>query len=212
MWIVLLLGCSESKSEEHLSVRVFGEIVRKFKMPKTMLCAFLLLVLLPWQGTAANETADVWAPLQFMVGNWAGTTHGQPGKGKVERSYQFALKGKFIQVANKSTYPPQASNAKGEIHEDIGFISYDGSRKRFVLRQFHVEGFVNTYVSDVIPEGAHVITFTSEAIENIPAGYRSRETYTILGKDEFSERFEIAEPGKDFALYSENRLQRVGEK
>jgi len=44
------------------------------------------------------------------------------------------------------------------------------------------------------------------------AGYRAREAYTILGKDEFSERFEIAEPGKDFTLYSENRLHRVREK
>jgi len=32
----------------------------------------------------------------------------------------------------------------------------------------------------------------------IPAGYRARETYTILSEDEFTERFEIAEPGKDF--------------
>jgi hypothetical protein len=46
----------------------------------------------------------------------------------------------------------------------------------------------------------------------LPAGYRARETYTILGKDEFSERFEIAEPGKYFELHSENRLQRSGEK
>jgi MFS family permease len=88
-----------------------------------------------------------------------------------------------------------------------GFLT--GARKCFVLRQFHVEGFVNTYVSDAISDGGRVITFTSEAIENIPAGYRARETYTILGKDEFSERFEIAEPGKDFTLYSENRLRRV---
>jgi len=169
-------------------------------MRKIVLFAFLLSLLL--SGSAAKAAPDVWAPLQFMVGNWAGTTHGEPGNGKVDRSYQFALKGKFIQVANKSTYPPQTSNPKGEIHEDVGFISYDGARKRFVLRQFHVEGFVNTYVSDAIPEGTHVITFTSEAIENIPAGYRARETYTVLGKDEFSERFEIAEPGKDFALLS----------
>jgi hypothetical protein len=39
------------------------------------------------------------APL-FLMGTliWAGTTHGQLGNGKVERSYQFVLKGKFIQV------------------------------------------------------------------------------------------------------------------
>lgn len=49
----------------------------------------------------------------------------------------------------------------------------------------------------------------SEAIESIPTSYRARETYTILGRDEFTERFEIAEPGKDFELYLEARLKRV---
>ncbi len=171
-----------------------------------------LVLLVSWQGTAFSSAPDVWAPLQFLLGNWAGTTHGEPGNGKVERSYQFALKGKFIQVANKSIYPPQPSNPKGEIHEDVGFISFDNVRKRFVLRQFHVEGFVNTYVSDVPPEGARVITFTSESIENIRAGFRARETYTILWKDELTERFEIAEPNKDFAVYSENHLQRLDKK
>jgi hypothetical protein len=130
----------------------------------------------------------------------------------VERSYQFALKGKFIQVANESTYPEQPSNPKDEIHKEVGLISFDNVRKRFVLWQFRVEGFVNPYVSDAPAERARVITFTSESIENIPSGFRARETYTILGKDEFSERFEIAEPGKDFGLHSENHLQRLDEK
>jgi hypothetical protein len=51
--------------------------------------------------------------------------------------------------------------------------------------------------------------FVSEAIENIPAGYRARETYTIVSRDEFTERFEIAEPGKNFELYSEAHLKRI---
>jgi D-arabinose 1-dehydrogenase-like Zn-dependent alcohol dehydrogenase len=52
------------------------------------------------------------------------------------------------------------------------------------------------------------IVFTSESIENIPAGYRARETYKILGPDEFTETFEIAEPGKDFEIYSEGHFKR----
>jgi hypothetical protein len=30
-----------------------------------------------------------------------------------------------------------------------------------------------------------------------------------MSRDEFTERFEIAEPGKDFEVYSEARLKRV---
>ena len=52
------------------------------------------------------------------------------------------------------------------------------------------------------------MVFTTDSIENIPAGFRARETYKILGPDEFVEVFEIAEPGKDFETYSENRYRR----
>ena len=86
-------------------------------------------------------------------------------------------------------------------------ISYT-ARKLFVFRQFHTEGFVNTYVPAADSDDKTLV-FVSEAIENIPAGYCARETYTILSPDEFTECFEIAEPGKDFELYSEARLKRV---
>ena len=95
---------------------------------------------------------------------------------------------------------------QGEEHEDRGMISYDRSRKVFVLRQFHVEGFVNQYAAAVPRDG--VLRFNSESIENIPAGYRARETHTIQGKDEFVERFEMANPGGGFEVYSETRFKR----
>jgi hypothetical protein len=50
---------------------------------------------------------------------------------------------------------------------------------------------------------------TTEAIENIPAGWRARETYILTETDQLEEVFELAPPGKDFELYSRNRLTRV---
>jgi hypothetical protein len=78
-----------------------------------------------------------------------------------------------------------------------------------VLRQFHVEGFVNQYVHESTSEDGKTILFVTEAIENIPPGWRARETYILSGPDELVERFELAEPGKDFELYSETRLRRI---
>jgi hypothetical protein len=49
---------------------------------------------------------------------------------------------------NRVEYPAQARNPKGEIHEDEAVISFDRARKVLVLRQFHVEGFVNQYVEE----------------------------------------------------------------
>ena len=81
-------------------------------------------------------------------------------------------------------------------------------RKQFVLRQFHVEGFVNQFKAETISEDGKLIVFISESLENIPAGYRAKETYRILNENEFTEIFEIAEPGKEFTVYSENRFKR----
>ena len=155
----------------------------------------------------AQPATSVWSPLKFLEGSWQGTGKGKPGVSSMERTYEFVLNGKFLSARNKSVYAPQAANPKGEIHEDRGMISFGRARKRFVFRQFHVEGFVNTYAAEPIEEGKPLV-FVSEAIENIPPGWRARETYTILSADEFTETFELAEPGKDFEVYSEARLKR----
>jgi hypothetical protein len=140
----------------------------------------------------------------FLVGSLEGQSDGQPGHATVRRQYERVLNGKFIRVQNASTYAPQPKNPKGEVHQDVGYFSHDGARKRVVLRQFHVEGFVNQYVQE---PGS--LVFVSEAIENIPAGYGARETYVSLGPNAFEETFELAERGKDWALYSRARFKRV---
>ena len=164
----------------------------------------LLLLIVSPQG--ATQT-DKWGPLRFLLGTWEGTSRGQPGRGTVRREYRLVLREQFIEVRHTSTYPAQEKNPKGEVHQDIGYISVDGARKTFVLRQFHVEGFVNMYIARV--EDPNHVVFTSEAIENIPAGWRARETYRVLGPDEFIELFELAEPGKEFSRYTESRFRRV---
>lgn len=111
-------------------------------------------------------------------------------------------------MQNRSQYAPQPANPKGESHEDWGLISFDKSRKQFVLRQFHVEAFVTQYVVTSVSADGKTIVFTSESIENIPAGWRARETYRIVSDDEFTETFELAGPGKEFEVYTENRLRR----
>ncbi len=155
-----------------------------------------------------EKKPDVWTPLKFLVGHWEGTSAGQPGKGKVEREYRFVLGEKFLKAENKSTYEPQEKNPKGEAHQHLDLFSYDKGRKKFVFRQFHVEGFVNQYVSDSISPDGKTLVFVTEAVENIPPGWRARETYQILSDSEFVERFELAAPGKEFELYSENWLKR----
>jgi hypothetical protein len=115
----------------------------------------------------------------------------------------------FLEARNKSTWAPKGKNLEGEVHEDIGIISYDTARKSFILRQFHVEGFVNQYILDYLAPDGKTLIFTTESIENIPAGWRTRETYRVNNTDEFTEIFELAAPEKDFELYSSSYLKRI---
>jgi hypothetical protein len=168
-------------------------------------------VCLPGHAQTTNAVApkpDPWQPMRVFVGTWTGDAKGESGEGKSEREYKFVLNNRFIQVSNRTTYPAQAKNPKGEQHEDMGLFSYDRAAKKFVLRQFHTEGFVNHYVQESISTDQRTFVFVSTAIENIPAGWRARETYKFAGEDEFTETFELAEPGKEFKLYSETKYRR----
>jgi hypothetical protein len=170
---------------------------------------FLLFLLPGLTFGQLSKQDSVWLPFKSMIGTWTGTSEGEPGKGVYERSYTQVLNKKFIEVRNKSTYAPSPNNPKGEVHEDHGFISFDKSRKTFVLRQFHIEGFVNQYVLESRSADGKTLVFVSESIENIPKGYRARESYQIMNENEFTETFELAEPGEEFKVYSKAVLKRV---
>ncbi len=162
------------------------------------------------QPAAQPAGPDPWAPLRPLVGTWQGKNAGQAGEGTSERTYRFEFDGTLLAARNRAVYPPQAKNPKGETHQDLGYFSYDKARKRLVLRQFHSEGFVNQYLGQPAGDG-RTLVFETEAIENIPAGWRARETYRFTGPDDLVEVFELAAPGKPFELYSECRLHRVAE-
>lgn len=147
--------------------------------------------------------------LARLIGRWRGEGNGQPGHSTVERSYEPQLRGLFLYARNTSIYAPQDKNPRGEVHHDLGYYSFDKARKRAVLRQFHSESFVAQYVASVEALDGTELVFDSEALENIPPGYRARETYRFTGPDSFEEIFELADPGKPFEVYSHNRLKRV---
>jgi hypothetical protein len=170
--------------------------------------AVVLVAIASVAAGAQQPPADNLAAIATLVGKWTGTSDGQPGRGTVEREYERVLGSRFIRARNRSTYPPQEKNPKGEVHEDEGLFSFDRARKRMVFRQFHIESFVTTYLQDQDAKPG-TVSFTTESIENIPAGWRARETYLFHGPDEVEEIFELAEAGKPFAVYSRTRLQRV---
>jgi hypothetical protein len=177
--------------------------------PAVMVVVAVCALTMPGAAAGQQPSNDTQlSALDPFLGRWRGTSEGRPGQGAVEREYTRILNSRFVRLENLSVYPPQERNPKGERHEDLGIFSVDRSRKRIVFRQFHVEGFVNQYVHD--PQSADgTLVFVTETIENIPDGWRARETYRLLGADEFEEVFELSEPGKPFEVYTRTRLKRI---
>jgi hypothetical protein len=113
------------------------------KTNKEVICKKILLVILFLSSIVSAQTAtqtDDWKLLRYFVDVWEGTGKGEPGESRVAREYKFTLNNKFMQSIHRSTYAPQPKNLKGEVHDDVGFFSYDKARKQFVFRQFHIEG------------------------------------------------------------------------
>jgi hypothetical protein len=155
-----------------------------------------------------SEEKDIWKPFRFFEGIWEGTGEGQSGLSKIETEFKFVLGDNYLQMTNEAVFEPQEKNPEGEVHEDLGLISYDSSREKFVLRQFHVEGYVNQYVLDSLSSDGRSFVFVTESIENVPPGWRARLTYRIENEDELKSLFELAAPEKDFWICSENHLRR----
>lgn len=171
----------------------------------------LLIALAAWltlPPTVAAQDLDPWKTVDLLVGDWRGSASGQAGIGDVERRYAKVMGGRYLRETNTSTYPPQEKNKKGEVHEHTGMFSYDRQRKVLMLRQFHIEGFVNTY-KQVSDSGAAKLVFESESFENFSNAWKARETYEFDGDDRFVETFELAPPGKDFQVYSRTEFWRV---
>jgi hypothetical protein len=170
----------------------------------------LLATLAPCEARSESpKPVDPLNEVRFLVGRWRGSSEGQAGRGSVSRVYESILNGRFVHERNRSEYPAQAANPKGEVHDHWSFLSYDKIRQAIVLRQFHVEGFVITYRLAAPTGSDKRLVFESEHIDDLPGEWKARETYEQLSGDEFTETFELAAPGKPFEVYGKARLKRT---
>ena len=113
-----------------------------------------------------------------------------------------------MQVSHKAVYPPQEKNPKGEIHEDAAFLSFDRGREEIRHAAVSHRRLREPLCAGTYQRGRAHADLRHGAIENIPPGWRGRETYRFASDDEFTETFELAAPGKDFTVYSVARFTR----
>lgn len=158
-----------------------------------------------------SAARDPWAAFRYFLGSWRGRGSGKPGISQSERHYALVLQDRFIQITDRAVYAPQEANPEGEVHENIGYVSFDEVRQLHVMREFYVEGYVNRYVLEEWDADAGRFVFVTEAIENFSPGWQARTTYEILGPNAFRETFDLAGPDKPWACYITNEFERVAE-
>ncbi len=173
------------------------------------LCLILLLApdfLARAQPETPRDTpaADKWGPLKLLVGKWKGEIDGKLGTGRGVREYEFIQGGLFLLFRHVSVRLPQEKSPQGDQHEELGVFSFDSERKTIVLREFMSEGIVVRSPCKV--EGMKVECLT-EAVESGP-GIRARLVLEITDRYRFTEKYEIAWPGRDFEHYFTNLWTR----
>ncbi len=121
-----------------------------------------IIFLLFWCLVACGqeEKTNHWDPLEFLIGTWTQKTE----TSTVTHTYEWVLDGQFIQSTTDAHFHP--ADGKESTHQDIGYFSFDAARDNIVFRQFHSEGFINTYVLDLERTNDTLIVLNTEHTEN----------------------------------------------
>ena len=151
---------------------------------------------------------NVFEKFDFLIGKWKGTGAGfGNNKSVIHAEYNLIMGGKYIEIKHDSKFEPTETRPEGEHHVDWGIISYDKDRQKIVLRQFHVEGFVNQYILKEPLSNGSTFIFETEAIENLVGG-KARWTIKKTGEDEIETIFDVSFPGRDFVCFGTNRMTK----
>lgn len=150
---------------------------------------------------AESEVEPPWHLFKKFVGKWKGKSQGRFGPADLEKSWSFALKDHFLQCRTESV-------AQRDLHQDWSMLSYDKKRKKFVLREFHSEGYVNQYVVAVQKDGREFV-YETESVENAFApGLRAQTIVRFVSDNEIQQTFALASPGKKWDVCVESTLRR----
>ncbi|KKL68082.1 hypothetical protein LCGC14_2128550 [marine sediment metagenome] len=126
-----------------------------------------------------------------------------------EFAYLNIIQGNFFHYNNKTIFKPQEKNSKGKIHEDWGFFSNDTVDQKIKPKVFYSEGYVSEFVLEKFSSKDNEFVLTSIDNENLPPGFRARLTTKLLSEKKFSEKFELASPGKDYGMCITNLWSKI---
>ena len=168
-----------------------------------------VIIVLSLLCTSANGQTEPFDRLNFLIGEWSGSGSGFGNdKSKIESRFTLTMDSKYIEVINDSKFDPTPNNPKGEHHIDKGFISYDGSRKLIVFRQFNIEGYINQYILIDSLSSDDELVFVTETIENFVPGGKAKWTIKKISDDRIEPVFDVYFPNRGYTCMGTHILAR----
>ena len=167
-----------------------------------------LLLFLGTQVVWGQQLTASWDKWQFLIGEWVGEGHGQPGEGNGTFSFTPDLDGNIL-VRKSHTEYPAANNRPAFHHDDLLIVSKNNSGVPSKAIYFDNENHTINYN---ITYAGNSIVFTSDAIQNVP---RFRLTYQELDDKKVNIRFEMSSPQNPdlFKMYLEGKsIRRINSK
>lgn len=168
----------------------------------------LLLAAGPVRAQAPAPAAAAWRPFSefaFLLGSWSGTaTSGGRIGGRVVR-FTMELNGNVL-VERGSTIYPAGDGKPEETTEELGCITYDREKRRYVATWYFSTGVFGTWDVEIPAEG--VLRMTAPALGNFEAGARARLAFSRRADGGLDTALDVALPGRDFAGLQSGSLKK----
>jgi hypothetical protein len=143
--------------------------------------------------------------LDWLIGNWAGTTLERQNPIEVRLSVSYDLDRQVMLFRGETSVP--AGKTSPAINESwLGILAPAVGGTDFRLRTFSTTGFITLYRVSV--EGPEV-RFNPEGGEQPPPGWLFRTIIKRTAPQEFLETVQAAPPSKSFFDYYTARLSRL---
>ena len=143
--------------------------------------------------------------LDWLVGDWTGTTQGKGSAGDVHVNVAYALDQRYM-VFNEWIALPATKTAPATRESWMGILASGASGSGLVFHSYSSTGFVLRY--RVVADG-NSVSFFPEGGDPAPTGWLFRRTLTRVAEGAFTETVQAAPPDRPFFDYYAARLNRV---
>ncbi len=169
---------------------------------------FLALLAAPVAAQAPPPApAPSWHPfVEFapLLGSWSGAASAGARLGGRIARFTLELAGTAF-VERTSTVFPAEEGKPEESFEEVGYVTYDREKRKYVAAYFFSTGVFGTYDVEILSDG---LRMTAGALSNYEAGATSRRVFTRKADGSLDLSLDLAPAGKDFAPFLSGTLQK----